>query len=409
MILETDQTGRKRKTFVRAAGATLAWQTVYYNTVTQVETEYVNFEHLDASGLSYRSTLNTGTAIMGEGGEGSPAELDPFGSNVGLFTPYIELTASPFEPEYPSLQQLYEDMPMYVNGQLVTATLDGVSVPLGMALGMMANGSAIPAALAPYQSNPNFNFSSNGLGLYSVTVPLQVGWHVNPNGSVAPVYSQHSTRSFSFAIPWESSWRTQQQNKDRKLTKYEIKGLRDQLTDALDIEKSPNCRKFLNETLRELGVLGKGKLYNDIMDVFDLYASKAAIYDAPGLGDGEAPFPANHKNAKLRLDLEQHKQWIQKGIKESDYTVLTIFHELIHGSGRRQSFRHNAMGIAMHRAAVKLGIMPERDLPVADQKKLNSKDEFVSMAEEGRLNNEFFNIAEETLKAACRGSQDGEN
>lgn len=128
-VSEADATGKKKKTYVRAAGATLAWQTVYHG--TNPPSEYVNFEHWDASGLSYRSATKDGIAIYGEGGEGSPAELDPLGGNVGLSTPYIEPEPEPvpsYEPQYPSLQPFaYEDQ-MVINGQRVTCSLDGMAV-----------------------------------------------------------------------------------------------------------------------------------------------------------------------------------------------------------------------------------------------------------------------------------------
>jgi hypothetical protein len=87
-VSKADSSGRKIKTYVRAEGATLAWQTVYHG--SNPPSEYVNLEHFDAGGLSYRSATKEGYDIYGEGGEGSPAELDPLGGNVGLSTPYIE-------------------------------------------------------------------------------------------------------------------------------------------------------------------------------------------------------------------------------------------------------------------------------------------------------------------------------
>ncbi len=88
-ITEVNNTGRKLKTIVRAAGATLVWQTVHHNTNNNTDSEYVNFEHWDASGLSYRSTTTSGDAMMGQGTEGAPAELNPLGGNVGLSSPYL--------------------------------------------------------------------------------------------------------------------------------------------------------------------------------------------------------------------------------------------------------------------------------------------------------------------------------
>ncbi|MEJ7860897.1 MAG: hypothetical protein WKF90_04585 [Pyrinomonadaceae bacterium] len=88
--------------------------------------------------------------------DGLPAEFDPLGGNVGLSTPYIYLTGGsgyPREPEIPTLQRLSDESPMYVNGQRVTATLDGIEVSVSFALSALASGSAIPSALAPYMSD----------------------------------------------------------------------------------------------------------------------------------------------------------------------------------------------------------------------------------------------------------------
>jgi hypothetical protein len=65
---------------------------------------------------------------------------------------------------------------MRVNGQIVKATIDGVAVPISLALHRLNNGSAIPAALAPYQNLPGFRFESHGLGIFSASVPILAGY-----------------------------------------------------------------------------------------------------------------------------------------------------------------------------------------------------------------------------------------
>ena len=62
----------------------------------------------------------------GDGGEGSPAELDPLGSNVGTSTPYFEPLVYNPGPEYPMLLSYFDDAPNYVNGQQQTCSLDGL-------------------------------------------------------------------------------------------------------------------------------------------------------------------------------------------------------------------------------------------------------------------------------------------
>jgi hypothetical protein len=67
------------------------------------------FEFSDASGMSYRTTDKVGVAAAtGDGGEGSPIEIDPLGGSVGMFTPYITLSGGAYTPRYPDLIQPYD-------------------------------------------------------------------------------------------------------------------------------------------------------------------------------------------------------------------------------------------------------------------------------------------------------------
>lgn len=79
VVTEVAADGSKARTFVRAAGAELAWQN------GSSSTGNVSFQHYDAAGSSYRTT-HTST-YTGGSYEGGPAELDPMGTNVGNVNP----------------------------------------------------------------------------------------------------------------------------------------------------------------------------------------------------------------------------------------------------------------------------------------------------------------------------------
>ena len=192
----------------------MAWQTVYHNESNNTDSEYVNFEHRDASGLSYRSTTAAGTAITGGGAEGSPAELDPLGGNVGLSTPYLSFNNPPplIQPEYPSLFVRAEDAPMYVNGQQVSCSLDGLAVGCGMAFAALSNGSAVPSDVV------QFNNTVFGLGLGGSYVEIPGGSSGGGQATISGgttvsgtvnVFAQSST--FIFVPSYSTiSWNTRQ-------------------------------------------------------------------------------------------------------------------------------------------------------------------------------------------------------
>ena len=183
----------------------MAWQTMYHNESNNTHSEYVNFEHRDASGLSYRSTTAAGDAIYGEGAEGSPAELDPLGGNVGLYSPYFSFNAPPpIEPEYPSLFVRSEDAPMYVNGQLVSFSLDGLEVPASLALQSLANGSA----------TVDYRFTDRTilgqLGIFEVRIPGTIDAATPPGGNPNTAYAtndrvEYFFSSFNWFVPRQTA------------------------------------------------------------------------------------------------------------------------------------------------------------------------------------------------------------
>ena len=60
---------------------------------------------------------------------------------------------------------------MRVNRQIVKATIDGMSVPISLAMRRLHNGSAIPAELEGYQGWEGFSFESIGSGIFRTTIP----------------------------------------------------------------------------------------------------------------------------------------------------------------------------------------------------------------------------------------------
>ncbi|MEJ7860895.1 MAG: VCBS repeat-containing protein [Pyrinomonadaceae bacterium] len=275
VVSEVNYAGKKLKTFVRAAGTVLAWQMIngYDNS------EYVTFEQSDASGMSQRTTMIDGSPIYGEGADGAPAELDPMGGNVGLSTPYYAINSEPPpEPQIPTLYPMDDASPTYVNGQRVTATLDGMPIGLAQAMSMMQNGSAIPAALAGFQGQSGFRFDSVGLGLFNVSIPRQVGWNVNYNGAndtrgtASPVYLGSNNFTVSFNVSWTSQQQTQQsiQPQQTRVVIEPLPPLRtktniEKLTAALD-----TCiRKLFGVSLTSFIPSGKGKNGNVNVNFID--------------------------------------------------------------------------------------------------------------------------------------------
>lgn len=89
VVSEADSTGKKTKTNIYAAGSKVAVQSEY--TYQSTTTESVQFEHFDASGMSFRSSISNGNGVFGGGDyDGAPGEFDPLGGNAGLESPRFQ-------------------------------------------------------------------------------------------------------------------------------------------------------------------------------------------------------------------------------------------------------------------------------------------------------------------------------
>ncbi|HUS09877.1 MAG TPA: hypothetical protein VMZ30_05365, partial [Pyrinomonadaceae bacterium] len=79
VITELDETGQKRRTFIYRGSQVLAWQQ------KSGSYEEVFWEYRDASNASYRTA-----AANGNTDSDRAAEMDPLGSNAGIFNPYTQ-------------------------------------------------------------------------------------------------------------------------------------------------------------------------------------------------------------------------------------------------------------------------------------------------------------------------------
>ncbi|MBK7707942.1 MAG: hypothetical protein IPJ30_19890 [Acidobacteria bacterium] len=90
VLSETDQTGRKLKTFVPANGTTLAEQELV--TIGSTTTEKLTFIHQDPSLASLQRTDNAGNLVNSNARAG---EYDALGRNVADPGPYVTLNTDP--------------------------------------------------------------------------------------------------------------------------------------------------------------------------------------------------------------------------------------------------------------------------------------------------------------------------
>ncbi|MFN2413332.1 MAG: hypothetical protein ABR535_09830, partial [Pyrinomonadaceae bacterium] len=138
IVSVANSSGKKLKTYVRAAGATLARQNVGYDTSgNPVQT--LEFEQWDASQMSYRQTLPN--AIGSYDGTARSGEADAVGNAVGLNgIDYVQASLPP-ERDYPLGQARHQsDSVMYRNGTFVRCVEDGMETSCARQQRNLGNG-----------------------------------------------------------------------------------------------------------------------------------------------------------------------------------------------------------------------------------------------------------------------------
>lgn len=264
MISETTHSGAKKKTYVHAAGAKIATQSEYsYFSQT---TESVSFEHFDAAGMSHRSTASDGTALTADGAyDGAPAEMDPMGGNVGIATPYIQEVIQPPPPNenFPYFP-LDGDSPMYVNGQQVSCTLDGLSIGCGTAFSMLGHSADIDFA----------NTSSwilSQVGIFAV--PRAVGNNEAPTPPGGDPNTAYATTRYQYEYFFNNiSWGPQISSPDEKPED----AVKNAITEGSNLVAKDKCKSAIEELLRKAFM---EKLKADGVDYNKLSAEEKAEID----------------------------------------------------------------------------------------------------------------------------------
>ena len=339
-LTEVNSVGRKIKTNVIAAGAKIATQQEYYG---GTPSEAVFFENSDASGMSRRTISSTGVAFEGDGGEVSPVEADPMGGNVGTTTPYLEIL-QPYEPpqEFPDLLPMTMDSPLYVNGQQVTCSLDGMAIGCAQAFRGLGTSSDIDFA--------NSDLSVlRGLGIWwrEVWSTREIGPDPNAPGSPEFTITTTETRFVGYEYFGNVSWssaQTQTRTPNRNAT--DKKSLRRDMKSFF--KANPNCKKALKDLGVDIGDLFDDAKITDLsLDTSDI-GKTAAELGANGPGVDEVSLRVRLKDGDgvvANVVLGTNKMYLHSPfhlMKNPVERGRVVVHELLH-----HAFNHNHTRVAV--------------------------------------------------------------
>lgn len=216
IISEANETGKKLKTSIYAAGATLARQIIAYDATGNPTQQEVEFDQWDASGMSYRRTYSNVIGLFD--GVSEKGETDPTGTGVGLDgLTYFEANLPP-ENDFPLFQSRgFEDVAVHQNGANVACYEDGVVTSCARVYRNLENGSSIPKALGterqpgrrPGWKPPPIKFETHGFGRISIST-LSPGSNTAPpppgqpdNGGSYGTLDRWTTQIFQ--ITWDAS------------------------------------------------------------------------------------------------------------------------------------------------------------------------------------------------------------
>jgi hypothetical protein len=281
VVSEVTKTGKKQKTFVFGAGTKIAMQKMYG---TNYDLEFLTFSHADASGASMRETQASGMLVYPEQAEESPAELDALGGNVGLSTPNVPEPEPIPPPENSPFQIMHEDSPMYVDGQRVTATLDGLPIGIGRLSSLMANGS-VAVGYMVHISGRGFHsiqapIDSYGGGLFGRETPPT---RVRPDGD-GGVRHNGGYNLFSFGAAFSEE--TQDDKwEERRITTVEARILKRTIIET--ISKNDLCKKYITDLINKVAEMaGKSNkiISTDIGVLFDKVLKSRSRYGDSGAG-----------------------------------------------------------------------------------------------------------------------------
>lgn len=197
VVSEAINDGAKWRGYIHAAGTVLAW--------TGSASAGTSYQHTDASGMSYKVTDQNGAAVPYSyaffHNNGSPAEMDPFGSNAGAVNPYPPPQGQPCRTNYD--EPIFGMNPFMADGGM-TVDVDGFAMPYWMAASLLRIGAA------------NIDFTrSNPMALGQIGI-FAVQWAVGDNNAPTPPGGDpdaaYATTRYSYEYYFSGvSWVPQQQ------------------------------------------------------------------------------------------------------------------------------------------------------------------------------------------------------
>ncbi len=274
-IAETVMGGGKGLRYVRAGNGILAH--LRENYVWQQGGGYYTYdaayyEHRDSSGMSFRMTKRQMPTFYGDYTDERKAEFDAGATNVGLVSPYNPGPGEPPENPIP----LESDSPLIIDGQQVTATVDGVGMSWQMVRNMAAAGAL----------EVNWYYRGHIIGQSPVEATTG-GLHYDSSatarrasGIEQPTEISYGTSYVDFGIP-------QGQTQDSRLFlrgEWLQSGIKTFVEDYLD--KNPDCEKFINSLLSNLSTDTNFKLKGDLRYYLNEFGKTGTLEIIPGPQDG---------------------------------------------------------------------------------------------------------------------------
>jgi hypothetical protein len=314
------------------------------------------FNHTDASGASIRATKVDGSLFNDYSVDDSPAELDPKGGNMGISTPYITINPLPPDPE--NWNYLYNESPMYVNGQRVSFTLDGISITQSYAMMYIESG----------RIGGQFGLLYMAAEASAQRVKLGTWWRTttysttNPDTGDITSHTEMTKLNDVFGGYAYNNWSASlaltvffQQDKKTKLGNKEREDLKAKLSDLLN-KKDSKCKEFLNSLLVGL----RGSIKNDFSDLAKEAFEKVSFFDKQMTGAlGYAPSTIDSKDPEIDLNFAAIDKE-SKELKNLNLLIQTLIHEIIHAAkkGGNTTYSHNEMARRAYSVAKDMDLIP---------------------------------------------------
>jgi hypothetical protein len=252
----------------------------------------------------------------------------------------------------PDWSYLYNESPMRVDGQVVRATIDGMSVPISMAMNRLQNGSAIPESLAPYQHMEGFRFESVGVGLFNITVP---GYrHITPDGSsddeVIRVGSYVDHPAQTFLVYFGGNWNVSVAVDDDIIPLPNLETASDVLLNNRD------CAIFIENLINQVATKDNPFTSDSFQQIrtsvtVDFSVQTGTVNGKPNQRVAGKAYPRDAITGIAKIGISP-SQISKSGATEYGYAkavydyVITYMHEVIHQAGSNRRYTDRELAVA---------------------------------------------------------------